>query len=106
MDWMRQYSYIAAWLSPVIALVGMLIRGGAKGSSIDWARMMLYIGFLTCLAAVFTPVLENASRVFAGFVVGAVSIFFMCQGGLDAGVRRQAERKEKGLPPPPPMLTD
>jgi hypothetical protein len=99
LNWLRQYSYIAGWLSPTIALIGMLIRGGgSKGSTLDWARMMLYVGFLTCLAAVFTPVLEDPSRVFAGCGVVAMSIYFMVQSDYDATVRRDAERKAHGLP--------
>jgi hypothetical protein len=100
MDFLRQYSYLAAWLSPGIALIGMLIRGGGKSGEIDWAKMMLYIGFLTSLAAVFTPILNDQARIFAGFVVSALIIFFMSQIGLDSGVRREAQRKEKGIPSP------
>jgi hypothetical protein len=103
LNWLKQYSYIAGWLSPAIALTGMLIRGGGKkDNALDWARMMLYIGFLTCLAAVFTPVLEDYSRTFAGCGVVSMSIYFMVQSNHDATLRRDAERKAHGLPPVPP----
>src|ERR1039458_9780193 len=66
MDWLKNNAYIAGWLSPAIALIGMLIRGGGKSGEIDWARMMLFIGFLTCLAAAFTPAVGDGARFFAG----------------------------------------
>jgi hypothetical protein len=95
LDGLKQYSYVAGWLSPTIALVGMLIRGGGtKKSELDWARMMLYIGFLTCLAAVFTPVIDDIARFFAGAGVVAMAIYFMVQSDYDADVVREAKRKE------------
>ena len=62
--------------------------------------MMLYVGFLTCLAAALTPALNDAARGFAGAGAFVLAIFFMTQVELDARVHRDAERKEKGLPIP------
>jgi hypothetical protein len=101
--WLKQNSFLAAWLSPAIALIGMLIRGGGtKGNALDWARMMLYISFLSCLAAVFTPAIDDGARTFGGCGVLAMSIYFMVQSHADAELRRAAERKALGLPEPPP----
>lgn len=102
LDWLKQNSFLAGWLSPAIALTGMMIRGGGtKGNTLDWARMMLYICFLTCLAAVFTPAIGDSSRLFAGCGVVSLSIYFMAQSHEDAELRRAAERKARGLPDPP-----
>ena len=103
LDWLKQHSYVAGWLSPAIALVGMLLQGaGSKESSLHWPRMMLYIGFLTCLAAVFTPIIDDTARIFAGAGVISMSIYFMVESSEDASLRRDARRKELGLPIPPP----
>jgi hypothetical protein len=77
MDWFRQNAFIAAWFSPLVALIGLMIRGGEKSGEMDWARAMLYVAFLTCLAATFTPALEPGARFFAGFAVSILAGFFM-----------------------------
>lgn len=50
-DWLKNNVHLGTWLSPIIALVGLIFFGNAKGGPIDWVQGMLYIGFLTCLAA-------------------------------------------------------
>jgi|ERR1035437_1112761 hypothetical protein len=89
-EWLKDHSFIAGWLSPTIALIGILIRGGGKKGEIDWPRAMLYISYLTCLAAVFTPLVDDAARMFAGFGVVVLSSFFM----FDI-----SDTKDRTLPP-------
>jgi len=97
LDWLKQYAYVAAWLAPLVALIGMMVRGVGKEGEVAWAKMMLYIGFLSSLAATFTPALENGARVFAGSISMGLAIFFMCEVELDAGVKRAIQRKQEGL---------
>jgi hypothetical protein len=94
MDWLKNNAYIAGWLSPAIALIGMLIRGGGKSGEIDWARMMLFIGFLTCLAAAFTPAVGDGARFFAGSIAVLLAVFFMYQSDQDASLARDLRRKK------------
>jgi hypothetical protein len=97
MDWLKAHVFIAGWLSPTIALIGMLIRGSGKsGEEIDWTRMMLYIGFLTCLAAVFTPTIDDLARCFAGAIAALLAVYFMVQSDSDHEVMREV-RKKKAL---------
>jgi hypothetical protein len=67
-DWLKTHVFIAAWASPIIALIGMIIRKPTEGS-LNWSRMMIYVGFLTCLAVAVTPGVEAATRGFAAFFV-------------------------------------
>ncbi|WP_433973624.1 hypothetical protein [Tunturiibacter lichenicola] len=98
LNWLKNYSYLAGWFSPAIALIGMMIRGGGtKDNALDWARMMLYIAYLTSLAAVFTPVLDDSSRIFAGCGLAVLTIYFMVQSDHDATVHREAQRKAIGI---------
>jgi hypothetical protein len=97
MDWLKDHAFIAGWLSPIIALIGMLIRGEGKSGEIGWERMMLYIAFLSCVAAVFTPTLESGARFFAGIVMAVGGIFFMYQVEADAEVKREIRLKDKGI---------
>jgi hypothetical protein len=70
--------YLAAWLSPLIALVGLLIRNApANPHRISWTRVVVYISFLTCLAAVLTPGFDLPARTFAGFTVSLLLGYFM-----------------------------
>jgi hypothetical protein len=97
MEWLKEHVYIAGWLSPIIALIGMLIRGVGKSGEIGWERMMLYIAFLTCVAAVFTPTLEAGARGFAAVIVFGLVIFFAGQVEADSNIKRDIQLKEKGL---------
>jgi hypothetical protein len=76
MDWLRQNAFIATWLSPLVALVGMIIRGTGKSGEMDWPRVMLYVAFLTCLAATLTPSLDLYARGFAGMAIFGLIGFF------------------------------
>jgi hypothetical protein len=65
-NWFETHAYVAAWASPTITLIGALIRKPKSGSGeIDWAAMMHYVGFLTCLAAAFTPSFGSTTRSMA-----------------------------------------
>jgi hypothetical protein len=70
MNWFQAHAYVAAWLSPTITLIGIILgnRSGG-GTPVSWSKLMLYVSFLTCLAAVFTPQLELPARYFAGTVL-------------------------------------
>jgi hypothetical protein len=75
-EWFRQNAFIAAWLSPLVALIGIIIRGTGKSGETDWSRAMLYIAFLTSLAAAFTPALGSTERGFATTVVTILLVWF------------------------------
>jgi hypothetical protein len=44
----------------------MIAKSNKGEVSTDWSRFMIYVGFLTCLAAVLTPVIDDGARLFAG----------------------------------------
>jgi hypothetical protein len=92
MDWLRQNVYIAAWASPLIALIGLMIRGAGRSGEMDWPRVMLYVAFLTCLAAALTPGLDATTRAAAGFVMFSLSGFFM--GDIVARRNYQMTKKD------------
>jgi hypothetical protein len=67
-NWLSTHAYIAGWASPAIALVGMLINNSrASTKHVSWSMVMVYVGFLTCMAVVFTPIVDDSARFFAGF---------------------------------------
>jgi len=63
MEWFKTHIFIAAWASPTIALIGLLIKKSVPGELINWSRVMIYVGFLTALAVIVTPGIEPAARV-------------------------------------------
>jgi uncharacterized membrane protein len=65
MSWLQTHAYIAAWLSPTITLIGLIIQNAKPDRPIDWHRTMLFVAFLTCLAAIFTPGIDGTVRIFA-----------------------------------------
>ena len=73
MNWLKDRVYIAAWLSPAIASVALIVNNFRKSSEkVQWSLVMIYIAFLTGLAGCFTPNAEPepALRIFAGTVSG------------------------------------
>jgi hypothetical protein len=58
--------YLAAWLSPLVTLIGILIYSprNAAGDR-DWGRIVMYVATLTFLAASLTPGLDSTMTFFA-----------------------------------------
>ena len=69
MDWLKNHVFIAAWISPVVALVGLLLRKPVEGSSLNWSKIMIYVGFLTGLAILVTPGIDANIRASASSLV-------------------------------------
>jgi len=66
LDWLKKNAYLAAWLSPLLALVGIIIRNPRTATGTpDWSRMIIYIVLLTLLAAALTPQLDAGTKTFA-----------------------------------------
>jgi hypothetical protein len=83
-EWFKTHVFIAAWASPVIALVAMILKKPSGTQPLNWSRMVIYVAFLTALAALLTPGLDGIAR---GAMFGLIMIGF---GWLmtDAGSRR------------------
>jgi hypothetical protein len=78
MKWLETHAYIAVWLSPALTLIGIIVQNSiGKFAPIAWHRVMLYIAFLTCLAAALTPQFELPIRYFAGFSFSMLLGYFM-----------------------------
>jgi hypothetical protein len=76
MNWLKEHIYIAAWISPLVALLGMVIQNARPNAAhISWSMVMIYVAFLTCMAVVFTPIVDDSARVFAGVCFAGLSIF-------------------------------
>ena len=67
MGWFKDHVYIAAWLSPIIGLIGIIVRTPKTTSGDpDWSRILVYLSFLTCLAVTLTPQFDERARSIAG----------------------------------------
>jgi hypothetical protein len=81
-EWFETHVYIAAWLAPIIALVGIILQNNiGKGAPIAWPTVMLYIAFLTCLAAALTTTIEPQVRIWAGLSFSLLLGYFMMSRG-------------------------
>jgi hypothetical protein len=77
-NWLSIHTYIAAWASPLLALIGLMIQNARPTAThVSWSMVMVYVGFLTCMAVVFTPVVDDAARMFAG-VCFFLSGIYLC----------------------------
>ena len=65
LNWLKNYAFLAAWLSPLIALIGMMFRTPrSAGGSVDWSRIMMYVTVLTCLAVAISPGFDEGTKLF------------------------------------------
>jgi hypothetical protein len=77
-------------------LSGVIIfHGGGKSGHVDWGRAMLYVAYLTCLAALLSPIIDTTARVFSGAIFLGLTIFFAVDvaarsaAALDAGSEKK-----------------
>jgi hypothetical protein len=76
LSWLKDNVYVAACLSPLLALIAMIFKRETPNSGpVNWSLRIVYIASLTCLAAVFTPIIDPEVKLFAGFVAAATLIF-------------------------------
>jgi hypothetical protein len=66
MNWLETHVYIAAWASPIVTLVGFIVSNAVRPTDrVNWSIMVIYVAFLTSLAAVLTPGMEIGVRAAA-----------------------------------------
>jgi hypothetical protein len=67
MDWLKQHAYLATWLSPLIAVTGMVLssrRAANRGKPVNWTRLLLMVLCLTSFPVVVTPTFDaTAPRI-------------------------------------------
>jgi hypothetical protein len=80
-DWFRTHVFIAAWSSPAIALIGMLLKKRAAGAPVNWSRMMIYVGWLTSFAVMVTPGVDPMARGTAEALVAGGFGFLIIDSG-------------------------
>ncbi len=84
LDWLKNHVFIAAWASPIIALIGLIWKKSDPSNPINWSKVMFYVGFLTRLAVIVTPGVDPSVRAsMTGFV--AVGFGFLM---MDSGWRK------------------
>jgi hypothetical protein len=77
MHWLAANVWLAAWLSLLVALVSLFMQNVRSNfQQIDWSRSLLYIAFLTGLAAAVTPMFDEKARTEGAFLVSTL-VFFL-----------------------------
>jgi hypothetical protein len=78
MKWLETHVFIAAWLAPIITLIGIIVQNNVgRATRIPWEKIMLYVAFLTCLAAALTTTIEPQVRIWAGVSFSFLLGYFM-----------------------------
>ena len=76
LNWLSTHAYIAAWVSPLLALIGLMIQNARPAAThVSWSMVMVYVAFLTCMAVVFTPIVDDFARFFAGACFVFLGVF-------------------------------
>lgn len=70
MSWLETHAYLATWLAPIVAIIVAIFQNRNKGfAEVDWSRLLIYLLFLTSVAMLFTPKIDQSMRdVARGFV--------------------------------------
>ena len=80
MEWMKAHEYLAVWLTlPLMIGVAVFQGYGSNKSKVHLSRITVYLAFLACIAAVFTPSIDEGGRWFAGVMAFLILGFI----GLD-----------------------
>jgi hypothetical protein len=61
-DWLKNHVFIAAWASPIIALVGLVWKKSDPTNPVNWSSIMFYVGFLSAFAVIVTPGVDSNVR--------------------------------------------
>ena len=62
LTWLRSYVFIPAWASAIIALIALIRRKSDPTNPINWGDVIIYVGFLSALAAILTPGIDPDAR--------------------------------------------
>ena len=67
MNWFQAHAYVATWCSPLIALVGLLIRAPRNKATgeVEWLSIILYVVLLSVTAAALSPDVDKGTALFA-----------------------------------------
>jgi hypothetical protein len=80
MDWLKDHSYIATWISPFLALTIALVRGRGQAERTSTFWLVIYLAFFTSAAATINPALDESARSFTRNVA-LVSFGYLLVGG-------------------------
>jgi hypothetical protein len=85
MEWLRTHAFIAAWCSPSLTLIGLITRNIIRPvERVNWSMIILYVAFLTCLAANLTPGIDPATHLMTvtvgGLTLGTIIVDAMMWG--------------------------
>lgn len=75
MEWLKVHEYLAAWLALPLMTILAIIQGVKNdGRQVGMARMTIYFGFVTSLAATLMESIDPIARGFAGVLAGFLAI--------------------------------
>jgi hypothetical protein len=77
MEWLKNHVFIAAWAAPTIALIALVVKKRPEGSPMNWFRVMMCVGFLSGLAILVTPGVDQSTRLFAASLVAMLTGAFI-----------------------------
>jgi uncharacterized membrane protein len=69
MEWLRMHVFLVAWITPIVTLIGMILKRQPQGTPINWANVVLYVGFLSGIAMLVTPGVSPFAQGFAVVLV-------------------------------------
>ena len=78
MGWLKDHVYIAAWCSPMLTLITLVVRNTIRpADKVNWSMIMLYVAFLTSFAVLVTPGVDGfgkgAAIAVAGLTISAIA---------------------------------
>jgi hypothetical protein len=70
MNWLKNYAWLANWLSLPVMIIIAIIQGAKAGvRNMDLAGIAIILAFLSSIAVAFTPTFDDTARSFARYLV-------------------------------------
>ncbi len=87
MGWLKDHAWMANWLAVVVAIVIASVQGlRAREGKFNWARLVIYFGFLSSFAIVLTPAFDTTARVVAELIALASFAYIIAEGAVHLGL--------------------
>lgn len=71
MQWLKDNVFLASWISPIIAVVAIVLRlrkPETNGKPVNWVRLVLLVLCLSSFPVAVTPTFDASARDFAKYV--------------------------------------
>ncbi len=72
MEWLRAHQFLAAWLGPVVGIIGLVLQQTNKKEAFSFRAFTIYLTFFLLLGLKLTPGFDSSAKM------GIDVVWIMC----------------------------